>query len=165
MLFGSVTPSIGRSRTVELVRKVAEAFRNTAGIRVIIKLHPSMRIEYLQPYLGKVELPAHVSFSAEPVGELLTKSNVLVYNDGTFPSAEALAFGVPVVFVEPEHGLSLDSLDGFPQVRSVARTPAQILEAVQNDLATGSGHDEDGLAAVRQLVGPVTPGVLSLFED
>ncbi len=162
-----VTPSIGRYRTVELIHKVVRAFQDSPEIAVIIKCHPSMRFEQLRRFLGPLKLPQNISISIEPILALLPDVDVLVYNDGTFPAAEALAFGIPVVFVEPEHGLYLDSLDGFPHIRHTARTAEEIAAIVPKLLKPGDKEQRRaaGLDVVRQLVGEVTEKTYQLFAD
>jgi len=160
-----VTPSIGRSSTVELIRKVLRAFDRLSKMEIILKCHPSIQFERMKPHLGSVHLPPHFRVSVEPLMSLLPTADLLIYNDGTFPAAEALAFGIPVIFVEPDCGLSFDSLDGFPHVRRTARTPEKIAELaleILNSPESGSLKTE-GLAAVRQLVGEVTERTFELF--
>jgi len=161
-----VTPSIGRSSTVELIRKIICAFDRQPGAEIIIKCHPTIQFERLTPYLGPVHFPPHIRVSTEPIMRLLPTADLLIYNDGTFPAAEALAFGIPVIFVEPEYGLSLDSLDGFPHVRRTARTPKEIANLALETLnSKDAALKSEGLDTVRQLVGEVTERTFQLFAD
>jgi hypothetical protein len=162
-----VTPSIGRYRSVELIHKVVEAFKGMPDVSLIIKCHPSMRFDQIQPFLGRLKIPGNTRISTQPILELLPDVSVLVYNDGTFPAAEALAFGIPVVFVEPEYGLCLDSLDGFPHARRTTRTADDIATTVIDLLGSRNFErsETEGLNVVRQLVGKVTEDTLQLFAD
>jgi hypothetical protein len=162
-----VTPSIGRYRAIELIHKSVEAFRATPDLKVIVKCHPSMSIAQLRSFFPSLEIPPNMTFTAEPLSDLFPKANVLVYNDGTFPAAEALAFGLPVVFVEAEYGLSLDSLDGFPEIRPIARTPGDIAKTVLGLLGHSDNENEvrARLGIVRQLVGQVTERIFGLFAE
>jgi hypothetical protein len=157
-----VTPSISYARTIELIQKILEAFGRSTDLSVIIKCHPSIQFQQLKRYVVSGDLPSNIHISTEPLMKLLPGAGLLIYNDGTFAAAEALAFGIPVMFVEPEYGLSLDSLDGFPHVRRSARTAEDIARAAR-DLLHSPQHRTDSLDVVRQLAGEVTEKTFDLF--
>ncbi|MBI2359178.1 MAG: hypothetical protein HYV04_09780, partial [Deltaproteobacteria bacterium] len=160
-----VTPSIGREGAVELIYKVVIAFSDVAGVRVLIKCHPGMPFERVAQRLSWLDLPSCVEISRMPIRELLPSADVLIYNDVTLSCAEAVAADVPVLYVEPDYGLALDTLDAYPELRQVARTPDGIRRIVLCLLEgrTQGVRGWDARSKVRELIGPVTNDTYELF--
>ena len=164
-----VTTSIGPDKTVELVWKCVTALANVPGVRVTVKCHPSMPLSLVENLAG-VWRSSQVDITTATLRELLPEADVVVYTgDSGFPCVEALAAGVPVVYVEPGYGLPLDSLDGFRELRMTARTPAEIRVAVcqllnvsEKDLTQARHRWRE---AARQLIGPVDTATLELFAQ
>jgi hypothetical protein len=78
---------------------------------------------------------------------------------------EALAVGVPPVFVRSEALLDLDQLEHTPDVRWVARTPAE-LRAVANEIESMPGRaawERRASDVVRLALAPVGSACLDQF--
>ena len=160
-----VTPSISREEHLDLITKCVQAFATSTDFSVVIKCHPSMPFERFSAQLGR-PLPSHIEVSSEPIGALLPTGDVLLYNGTAFPAVEALAVGVPVIYVEPSFGLCIDNLDCYPQLRSVARDPASVLARVRQALAQQHISPQstgERARVLRELVGKVDERVFELF--
>jgi hypothetical protein len=126
-----------------------------------------MPFERVASALDVSALPAHITVSKEPVNILLREAAVLVYTGATFPPIEALAVGVPVVYVEPEFALDLDPLGAYPSVRLSARSSEEILESarkcVRGDTAFVGEKREHLRRILRELIGKVDENTCELF--
>lgn len=163
-----VTPSIGTASTVDLIDKAVAAFTAPDNVDVWLKLHPAVSAAVVLD--GRAEpLPPWITVVRESLSTLLPQVDVLLYNDGTFPGAEALAAGIPVISVDLDFGLPLDALDAYPEVRQRVRTPEEIAAAVRVALTRDADEHRAfcGLArrVAGELVGPVNDAVLDLFAD
>jgi hypothetical protein len=162
-----VTPSIGEKSSLELVRKAIQAFQGARELSVILKCHPSMPFERIAAFLGSEGLPPHIEVSKEPLRELLREAAVLVYNDGTFPSVEALIAGVPVIYLEPVFALPLDPLDSFQNLRVSVRTAEELRASVRgllaDSVAVKAKREDDMQETLHDLIGRVSDRTYELF--
>jgi hypothetical protein len=80
---------------------------------------------------------------------------------------EALAAGVPAVFVEAETDLDLDQLEPFPELRRTARTVAELREAAGAVLGLSSADRDRWLRLAREAVdaalAPVSPDCVEAY--
>ncbi len=164
-----VTPSIGRVETVELLRKAILAFAQSDKLTVTLKCHPTMPFETVAESLDDLQLPNHIHVSNQPLKTLLSTADVLVYNGVTFPSVEALAKGLGVVFVRPDFGLPLDPLEGYPHLRMEATSPPEIACCVRRllmrDQVAWESAAKMAEEAVIELIGKVDESTFELFVN
>ena len=121
-----VALSIGINDSVELAHKVFAALGGRVGIIVDVKCHPTTPFPFISPHIP--EIPANVRIRTEPVEELLSDSDILVYAESTV-CVEALAMGVPVINVKSDHRIDMNIFDGIESIPSVS-TPAELEGAV-----------------------------------
>jgi hypothetical protein len=161
-----VAASIDSGQTVELVEAALAAFGGDERYRVIVKLHPAVDRPTVLGLLGPAARAHNVEFDDAPMPELLERADVLLYKY-TVVCYEALAHGVPCVFVKSETGLDLDQLEPFPELRRAART-AEELRAAMSELTAMAGDERAGwerraLEAVRESLAPVSAGCVQAF--
>ncbi|HET8892643.1 MAG TPA: hypothetical protein VFM96_00900 [Gaiellaceae bacterium] len=118
--------------SVELVDKAAAAFADDDAYDLVVKAHP------LQPQAEIVRIlgarAASLRFDERPTLELLAEADLLLYTYSAV-GFEALALGVPPLFVRSETRLDLDQLEYASDLRWEARTPTE-LRAVAAEIAT-----------------------------
>ena len=135
-----VAGSIGLSDSLELLVKAVEALAPLSNLVVRVKLHPKLgatRDEFVRGVLDVLqldELPQAVRFVDGHASDVVREADVVLYNT-TSVSYEALAAGVPVVFVASDFWFDVDPLPSGSGVRQTARTPEQIRAAVEALLA------------------------------
>jgi surface carbohydrate biosynthesis protein (TIGR04326 family) len=125
-----VATSIGFSDSVDLIEKALRAFEGRPGYQVFIKCHPALNREFLGRAVGDLNRISNVKFVDSPVGEWLAQAHVLLY---TYTSVcfEALAHGVPPVFVRSENWLNMDQLDAAPDCHWTVTRPEEILKVTE----------------------------------
>lgn len=164
-----VTTSIGLERAAEVLWKSAEAFAGRDDVRVTIKCHPSMPFDRVRQELGDSWSWPGAEIVTDSLSTLLPDAAVVLYSGEGYPAVEAIAAGVPVVYVEPEYGLPFNALDGFPDLYLRARTPEEIRATVFHVLATPAADlytvGEACRRAARELVGPVSQDTFALFAQ
>jgi hypothetical protein len=161
-----VATSIDSGQSVELIEAALDAFGGDERYRVTVKLHPAVDGRTVRALLGPSAEAANVRFDPAPIPELLTRADVLLYKY-TVVCYEALAQGVPCVFVKSETGLDLDQLEPFPELRRTARSQEELRSAVA-ELTAMQGEERaawEGRAreAVRQSLAPVSEGCAAAF--
>ncbi|HET7568248.1 MAG TPA: hypothetical protein VFJ91_09675 [Gaiellaceae bacterium] len=102
-------------RAAELAAKAVAAF----GDDVAVKAHP---------LVPRDALPAGVRLDERPLDELLAGADVLLHTTSAV-AYEALALGVPPVFVRGDSSLDLDPLEFAPDLHWTARTPDELRAA------------------------------------
>jgi hypothetical protein len=125
----------------------------------VVKLHPAVDRETLERWLPGLR-PVDLS-----IGELLRDADAMLYGYSVV-CYEALAAGVPAVFVRSETFLDLDQLEPYPELRRPARTPEEIRAAVQ---AAIDERDDDWVRrardAVAEALAPVRGECVRPFVD
>lgn len=156
-----VATSIDEAQSVEQVAKAVEAFAGDERFELTVKCHPSVDAERVRALAG-----ADARFSTEPIGELIARSDAMLYTY-TVVCYEALAQGVPCVFVKSDTFIDLDQLEPFPDLRRAARTPEELREAVLDarSVAADEGWRERARAAVREAFAPVEGDCAAPFLD
>lgn len=120
-LVALVATSIGAPESHELLWKALEALGGVPGVRVLLKLHPMTTTAAL----SLPPLPANAEVVERPVSELVLEADVLLYN-ATSVCYEALALGLPAIFVRSDVWLDLDPLPTGSGAAFHARTPQEI---------------------------------------
>lgn len=161
-----VATSIDSGQSVELIEAALAAFAGDDRFSVLIKLHPAVDERTVRALLGPGAQAPNVSFDSAPMPELLSHADVLLYKY-TVVCYEALAHGVPCVFVKSETGLDLDQLEPYPELRRAVRTSAELRAAVE-ELTSMEGSEraaweERARAAVREALAPVDGGCVDAF--
>ena len=130
--------SIIPAHAAELLLTVIKAFASPHEFRVSLKFHPSLQALRAAKAAGIAvsELSAHMKVVREPVSQLLQDVDVLVYTDTT-AAVEALAYGVPIVHLQPSHDIDLDPLESFEGVRVSTGTAEGLREAVRAAVKVG----------------------------
>ena len=161
-----VATSIDAGQSVELIDAALTAFGGAEGFEVVVKLHPAVDDRTVLTLLGPAAQTSNVEFETAAVPELLTRADVLLYKY-TVVCYEALAHGVPCVFLKSETGLDLDQLEPFPELRRAARSTKELRAAVAELTAmTGperAAWEKRAQDAVRASLAPVTSGCSAPF--
>jgi hypothetical protein len=144
-----VACSIGLGDSLELLVKAVRGVEALPGVRLRVKLHPKLgvaREDFVRDVLQVLRadaLPSTVAFVDGPVAGALRDADLLLYNT-TSVSYEAIAAGMPIVFVASDFWFDVDPVPPGSGVGESARTPAEIRAAVERALG------EDGAAAERR---------------
>jgi hypothetical protein len=152
-------------RSVELVVKAVEAFAFDGAWELAVKCHPLIAAEAVEAVVRDTTGSDGI-FVERPFGELLSSADLLLY---TYSSVcyEALAAGVPPVFVQAETDLDLDQLEPFPDLRWTGRTPAELLAAARAIVGLEPTErrtwETRAREAVRATLAPVTPDCVEAF--
>lgn len=150
--------------STELVRKAAQAFTDDPSIELVVKCHPLLPRAELEQALGS--LAARLRFDTRPTTELLREADVLLYTHSAV-GFEALALGVPPVFVRSETTLDLDQLEFATELRWEGRTPTQLRAAVTTiaklDPAALADWRARARAAAARAVAPPRPECVEAF--
>jgi prepilin-type processing-associated H-X9-DG protein len=102
--------------------------------------------------LGRHALAANVSFVGGSVLDALRDTDVVLYNT-TSVAYEALALGIPVVFVESDFWFDIDPLPPGSDVREAARTPAEIRAAIERLLRETPAEGKCRRLRAQELIG------------
>ena len=149
---------------VELVQKAADAFADDPRRELVVKCHPLVdRAELLRALGPRAD---SLRFAEAPIAELLANADVLLYTYSAV-AIEALALGVPPVFVRSECGLDLDQLEFAGELRLEGRTPEQLRRAAEEYATLAPGVLESWRAAAREAaaraVAPPDPECVEAF--
>lgn len=164
--------SIGLWDSLELVGKTLDAFPEAGGPRVLVKLHPKTGVapEALLDRLrasGRIVGP-HVEIVHGGVAALVERAGVVLYTT-TSVSFEAIAAGVPAVFVESDFWFDIDAGPLDLGLAAAARTPAEIrrvaLELLAEAPAVRAERTARDRAAIEHAFAPVAPEAVSAFLD
>jgi hypothetical protein len=128
-----IATAIGLGDSVELVEKASQAFGGVSGYDIIVKCHPTLKIEDVVAHLGELAERDNISFVTTPIAELLPSVHILLYTH-TAVCYEALHLGVMPVYVRAENFLNLDKLDSLPEIRWIATTPEDLCRVVREIL-------------------------------
>ena len=140
---------IDAGQTFELVDKARTAFAGDAATELVVRFHPASDRELLRRLLPDV------AGADAPISELLGTADALLYGYSVV-CYEALAAGVPPVFVRSDTFLDLDQLEPFPDLRRAARSPEEIRAQVDEAIAQrDEAWLERAAVAVREALHPV----------
>lgn len=144
----------------EIVQKAAEAFGTDAGVEVIVKCHPLVREKDVRAFAPDLH------YTQERIGTLLDDVDAVLYTYSAV-GYEALAHGVPPVFVRAETTLDLDQLEPFQDLRWEGRTPAELRESL-TQIASLDGTEravwrERARAAAARAFAPPTSTCVEAF--
>ncbi|MDP7260042.1 MAG: hypothetical protein QF376_04085 [Anaerolineales bacterium] len=145
-----MTSNAGEYLTLEVLRQVHLAFSEDDGKEIWIKLHPHLDLRsgnFEQVFADK--LPEHFHFKEDPVSELLSDVDLLVYST-TVVCFEALARGFHVLSVVPETLVDLDDLRYLPHLRCAAASPQELSEKADGLLARSCDEQTDWIAQVQR---------------
>lgn len=133
-----VITTSGFDETIELIDKVISAFRDTKGVTVIIKPHPTVTAEKIIQNFPKI--PPQFSFSLEPVEKLLNTADLVIFTESAV-SIEALARHIPVLHIKSDLRIDMNIFEYIKPIQSVAK-PDEI-ERISLDLLIDSGIFND----------------------
>ncbi len=164
-----VTSNAGEYLTLEVLRQVHLAFSEDSGKEIWIRFHPHLELRdgsYEQMFDGK--LPEHFHFKEEPISELLSDVNLLVYSS-TVVCFEALARGIPVLSIVPETFVDLDNLRHLPHLRCAVSTPQELREKADVLLSRSLDEKAEWLSSTRSsmetVFSPFTASTMDAFID
>lgn len=147
--------SIDVAQSIEMIRKGAAAFGDT----LLARLHPASDARAI-----RAALPPGIRYSDEPLGALLPRARLMLYTYSVVPY-EALAAGVPPIFVRSEVMLDLDQLDPTPDVRWVARTTEELRAASRRieSMPDRPAWERRARQVVASALAPIRPGCVEPF--
>jgi glycosyltransferase involved in cell wall biosynthesis len=155
-----VALSAGIDDSLELTYNILCALGNREGIIIDIKCHPILPFKIISPYIRS--LPENVRIREEPIENLLTNSDVLLYSESTV-CLEALAMGVPIVNIRSNHRINVNILEGIEVVPSVS-APEEIQEAIKFVTSGEALEQFDNLQViVDEFFAPLTKDYLEVF--
>ncbi len=131
-----VACSIDLQEAIELTHKAAIATAGLAGVDLIVNFHPMVDDSFrmtLRERMSNAADSRHVSFVDDNADAWLGKVDVVLYNaSGT--SFEAVAAGVPAIFVGSDIALDMDKMagQGAMTCRSAAELRACIVELLDD---------------------------------
>jgi hypothetical protein len=152
-------------RTVELVVKAVEAFGSDGAWRLAVKCHPLIPTRPVEDFVRKATGLDGVYVDL-PFREILSSAGLLLY---TYSSVcyEALAAGVPPIFVQAEADLDIDQLEPFADLRWTGRTATELQAAARAILdlepAKRAAWEERAREAVRATLVPVSADCVEAF--
>lgn len=153
-------------QTIELIDKTLRAFADDDRYVVTIKCHPLLDERHVRREAGLLADRGNVSFSSAPISDLLCSADVLLYTYTTV-CYEALAAGIPPVFVRAENVVDLDQLEPYRALRWEGRTPAEIRQAVDEVAALDDMSLADwrrrARAAAEEALAPIRPDCVEAF--
>ena len=155
-----VATELALGPSVELVDKATCAF-DGADVDLVVKAHPLQPRDEIVRVLG--ERAASLDFEDRPTLELLAEADVVLYTYSAV-GYEALALGVPPVFVRSDSRLDLDQLEYARELRWEGRTPADLRAAV--DAIAEVDLDvwrERARGAARAALAPPSPDCVDAF--
>lgn len=159
-----VAGEIALSPSVELVLKSAEAFDGDPAYELLVKPHPLQPRRELERVLGERAHP--LRFVEEPTSVLLASADLLLYMFSAV-GFEALAVGVPPVFVRSDSALDLDKLEFARALRWEARTPEELREVALQIAALSDSElrrwREAAREAALQALAPCDPASVAAF--
>jgi hypothetical protein len=147
---------------VELVRKALDAAASGERFELVVKCHPTLDDERVRALAGG----SPGSYSREPIQQLLQRVDAMLYTYSVV-AYEALAAGVPPIFVRAETALDLDQLEPFKGLRREARTSTDI-RACLEEVATLDGDAleswrAEARDAARRALAPVGDRCIEAF--
>lgn len=159
-----IVPHIDMADAVELLVKASRAFSGLSDYELIAKCHPAVKQESLMRELDGQLDSIDIVFTDAPIAELLHQVHVLLY---TYTSVcfEALANGVPPVYVHPENWLCMDQLAGSPECRWTATNPEDLRIAVTQILAMSEASWKVWYSRVRRVLRGYLPPVTEARLD
>jgi len=140
--------SIGRGDSLELFVKALLALEPLEDVRLLFKPHPFMGgvesfVGAALAATGRDSLPAWAEIVGGSVPEHLPGVGVVLYNT-TSVSYEALAAGIPVVFVQSDFWFDCDPIPVEAGVGAEVRTPEELRAVLERMLeestVEGSAH-------------------------
>lgn len=152
--------------TLELVNKTITAGADVPGIKIIVTHHPHQDSDARSAIRNEVEAAraalgagrhVDVQISTEPSARLMGDADAVVYHDsGT--SYEALALGIPVIFVHRDAALDFNPLPN--DFCSACRSPGDLAKIFQA-LGPGASNEQriDGkpINDITEVMGPINP--------
>jgi hypothetical protein len=160
-----VATEVTFDRSVDLVVKAVEAFGTGGAWQLAVKCHPMVGTEVVEAFVRDTTGVDGI-YVDRPFRELVTSADILLY---TYSSVcyEALAAGVPPLFVRAETDLDLDQLEPFTDLRWTGRTAAELLAAghaiLDLEPAELAAWRVRAREAVRATLAPVTPQCVEAF--
>jgi len=131
--------------TVETI-EILESLRYSIGslpsdITVLIKGHPDYDSEELLKAYGEEDWPAQFELVCDSVQELFSKAS-LVISSSTSGLVEAVALGIPVIFMGNQTSLSFNPLEGVEtELLAECFTKQEMRKAIENFIAeNNSAH-------------------------
>ena len=154
-----VAASASINESLELIHKIYAAFRDTDDISLLIKLHPTVTREMIDPDLPL--LPEHIRITETPMDKLLSEVDLMIYMS-TSASVEALARGLPVLHIKSDCSIDMDVFSSYDNIPSVSK-PKEILAETRKLLVGGSMAYDEAQAILQELFAPVRENVVDVF--
>lgn len=160
------------AESVDVFLKVLEAFRSQSDLRIYIKPHPKASIAaIIKRAFGRVSppnsLPQHFSVVAGTISEWLAQAQLLVHS-GSTASYEALAMGIPAIFVARECGLPFAQVPNKSGFAPVVFSARELTMVARKALALSREEREElrreGQALLRSCFRPVSDDALKVFR-
>ena len=153
---------------VELLAKTLQAIEEIeeSTLQIKIKPHPLMNQAKLMQECGVTEIPSHIEFVQDPIGELLRHSSVVI-SAGSAVMCEATIAGVPLVIVGREGDLNFNPLDEQNNDIHICHSPDDIREEVVRLMNLAPAERADyrrrGKALLRDSYNPITNERMQAF--
>lgn len=124
----------GVNESAELVNFIYDCFKESSAYKVIIRPHPVLPLIKIKQYLKfhPDRLPKNFSISISKKRSLiddLSIADFLLYNGSTV-SIEALAMGVPVIYIDLKKAICSDPLFSCSYLKKIASTETELQFAI-----------------------------------
>ena len=155
------------SQTLEMMRYLYLAFGDDSSSDVCIKLHPIHSVtDAMCMEIFEDKQPAHFRYVDEPITQLLSCVDVLIYCSTTM-CLEALAHGVPSISITPATSIDMDVMRWFPSIRRSADSPQMLREQVKYILGMSEEEKTSWVREAKEIVdqvfAPVTDRSIDAF--
>ena len=138
-------------RSVEMILKCTEAFKNLDYIKVTFKPHPILKISNFSHYT--THIPRYFSFSSDSIQELFEKTDLVIYCDST-ASVEAATRGIPLLHIKSNFTIDINIFEDTSIVPS-ANSPEQIRSIAMKILNRNEFSSDSIQNVIGELFAPV----------
>ncbi|MFA5410275.1 MAG: hypothetical protein WC321_00210 [Candidatus Omnitrophota bacterium] len=161
----------GVNESAELINFIYDCFKESSAHKVIIRPHPALPIIKIRQYLRfhPDRLPKNFSISISKERSLiddLSIADFLLYNGSTV-SIEALAMGIPVIYIDLKKAVCSDPLFSCNYLKKIASTKTELQFAIDffNTMDSGEFTKQQRLANdyTRRYFYPVNEKNLQVF--
>ena len=138
-------------RSVEMILKITEAFKDIENVRVTFKPHPILKCSIYSHYTSY--LPNSFSFTSDSIQELFEKTDLVLYSDST-ASVEAAAHGIPLLHIKSNFSIDSNIFEDANVIPS-ANSPDQIRSIAMKILNNDVFPSDVIQNVIRELFAPV----------
>jgi hypothetical protein len=153
--------SADNNRSLEMMNKCIQAFRDRSDSHITFKPHPIVKTSPIFKF--SKDLPSWFHVSLDPLNTLLRATDVVIFSDST-ASVEAAALGIPILHIKSDFLIDTNIFEKDNYVPSVS-SPDQIRlctsALLQLSGAALMEYKENIMQSIRDIFSPVDEKVLA----